>query len=73
MCMKFRNLAKNKNSLKFKCSKPKSPSGKLFEERYGNVFTIIPDKHTFCRGEKTGELFEMSILDQAFEEYTRID
>ena len=53
MCMKFRNLAKNKNSLKFKCTEPKSESAKKFEEKYGNVFTIVPDEHTFCRGEKT--------------------
>lgn len=73
MCMKFRNLAKNKNSLKFKCTEPKSESAKKFEEKYGNVFTIVSDEHTFCRGEKTGDLFEMSILDQVFKNYIRID
>ena len=73
MCMIFKNLAKNKNSLKFQCSGFKNESGKLFAERYGTVFEIVPDKHTLCKSEKTGELFEISILNQAFKKYTRID
>lgn len=73
MGMRFKNLAKNKNSLKFECSGFKSESGKLFAEKYGTVFEIVPNKHTLCKSEKTGELFEISILSQAFKKYTRID
>ena len=73
MCMRFRSLAKNKNSLKFQCSGFKSESGKLFTEKYGTVFEIVPNEHTLCKSEKTGELFEISILSQAFKNYTRID
>lgn len=73
MCMRFKNLAKNKNSLKFECSGFKSESGKLFAEKYGTVFEIVPNEHTLCKSEKTGELFEISILSQAFKKYTRID
>lgn len=73
MCMRFKSLAKNKDSLKFRCSGFKSESGKLFAEKYGTVFEIIPDEHTLCKSEKTGELFEISILSQAFKNYTRID
>lgn len=73
MCMRFRSLAKNKDSLKFRCSGFKSESGKLFAKKYGTVFEIVPNEHTLCKSEKTGELFEISILSQAFKNYTRID
>lgn len=73
MCMRFRSLAKNKDSLKFRCSGFKSESGKLFAEKYGTVFEIVPNEHTLCKSEKTGEFFEISILSQAFKNYTRID
>ena len=73
MCMRFKNLAKNKNSLKFECGGFKGESGKLFAEKYGTVFEIVPDEHTLCKSEKTGELFEISILSQVFKKYTRID
>lgn len=73
MCMRFRSLAKNKDSLKFRCSGFKNENGKLFAEIYGTVFEIVPDEHTLCKSEKTGELFEISIFSQLFKSYTRID